>query len=270
MKEGNRCDSMDVKTAIIGGTGIADPRLFRTIEEVERKTPYGKPSDKIRIAEFQGMQVAFLPRHGSGHTIPPHMVNSRANIRALKDLGVERIIGLAAVGSLREEIKPGDVVIPDQFIDMTRQRKATFYEGPKVIHISAADPFCSQLRSLAMEKARGLGIPVHGKGTYVCVEGPRFSTRAESNLWRIMKADIVGMTLVPEAQLARELEICYLSISSVTDYDVWAEHPVSAKEVIDRMKENTVKVQNILKELVPAIPGKRECGCGEALKDAAL
>jgi len=261
---------MDVKIAIIGGTGIADPRLFKTLDEIDADTSYGKPSDKIKIAEFQGMDVAFLPRHGSGHTIPPHMVNSRANIRALKDMGVERVIGLAAVGSLRKEMKPGDIVIPDQFIDMTKQRKGTFYDGPKVVHISAADPFCSQLTSLAAKKARDLKIPVHDKGTYICVEGPRFSTRAESNLWRIMGADIVGMTLVPEAQLARELEMCYLSISSVTDYDVWAEKPVSAKEVIETMKKNTVKVQNILKELIPAIPAARKCGCGEALRDAGL
>ncbi len=261
---------MDVKIAIIGGTGIADPKLFRTVKEIDASTPFGKPSDKIRIVEFQGMKVAFLPRHGSGHTIPPHKVNSRANIRALKDIGVERVIGLAAVGSLQEKMKPGDIVIPDQFIDMTKQRPLTFYDGPKVVHVSVADPFCPQLRALAYEKAKGLGTPAHDKGTYVCVEGPRFSTRAESNLWRVMEADIVGMTLVPEAQLARELELCYLSISSVTDYDVWAEKPVSAKDVIDRMRENTVKVQDMLKQIIPAIPDERKCDCGHALKDAGL
>jgi 5'-methylthioadenosine phosphorylase len=261
---------MDAKIAVIGGTGIADPKLFKTVREIDKDTPYGRPSDKIRITEFQGVPVAFLPRHGSAHTIPPHMVNYKANIYALYNLGVERIIGLAAVGSLKEEIRPGEIVIPDQFIDMTKQRKLTFYDGKKVIHISMADPFCKELGDLAVKKARALGIPVHSKGTYVCVEGPRFSTRAESNLWRIMDADIVGMTLVPEAQLARELEMCYLSISSVTDYDVWADKPVSAKDVIERMKQNTIKVQNILKELIPAIPEKRECICREALKDAEL
>ncbi len=258
------------RIAVIGGTGVADPALFKNVEEIDANTPYGKPSDKIRITEFQGLPVAFLPRHGSGHTIPPHKVNSRANLRALKDLGIERVIGLAAVGSLNEEIKPGDIVIPDQFIDMTKQRPLTFYDGPKVVHVSVADPFCPQLRSLACEHAKGLGISAHGKGTYVCVEGPRFSTRAESNLWRIMKADIVGMTLVPEAQLARELEMCYLSISSVTDYDVWAEKPVSAKDVLETMKKNTVTVQSMLKKMIPAISAERECFCGEALKDAGL
>ena len=259
-----------VKIAVIGGTGVADPALFKTVEEIDADTPYGKPSDKIRITEFEGVPVAFLPRHGSGHTIPPHKVNSLANMKALKDLGVERIIGLAAVGSLKRKMKPGDMVIPDQFIDMTKQRPLTFFDGPKVVHVSVADPFCPQLRALAYVKAKGLGIPVHDKGTYVCVEGPRFSTRAESNLWRIMKADIVGMTLVPEAQLARELEICYLSISSVTDYDVWAEKPVSAKDVLETMKKNTVTVQNMLKKIIPAITGERKCACGEALKDAGL
>jgi 5'-methylthioadenosine phosphorylase len=261
---------MNVKIAVIGGTGIADPKVFKTVKEVDADTPYGKPSDRIRIAEFDGRHVAFLPRHGSGHTIPPHMVNYRANMRALKDLGVERVIGLAAVGSLKEEVKPGDVVVPDQFIDMTRQRKLTFYDGPKVIHISAADPFCPELRELAIKHTRLLGVPVHGKGTYVCVEGPRFSTRAESNLWRIMRADIVGMTLVPEAQLARELEMCYVSISSITDYDVWAEKPVSAKDVTETMKRNNVNVQYILRELIPKIPEKRACPCMEALRDAGL
>jgi 5'-methylthioadenosine phosphorylase len=261
---------MDVKIAIIGGTGIADPKLFRTLEEVDAKTPFGKPSGKIRITEFAGRKVAFLPRHGPGHTIPPHMVNYRANIHALRELGVERVIGLAAVGSLREEMKPGDVVIPDQFIDMTKNRKLTFYEGPKTVHISVADPFCEDLRKLAAKETRRLKIPFHGRGTYVCVEGPRFSTKAESGMWRKLGADIVGMTIVPEAQLARELELCYLSLASVTDYDVWADRPVSAKEIIKTMKKNTVNTQNILKGLVPAIPAKRTCDCREALKDAEL
>ena len=261
---------MVVKIAVIGGTGVADPKLFRTVREVDAQTPFGKPSDRIRIMEFSGVQFAFLPRHGSSHTIPPHLVNYRANIRALKDLGVERVIGLAAVGSLREELKPEHVVLPDQFIDMTKQRKLTFYDGPKVVHVSAADPFCPELRAAPAGAARRLGVHVHESGTYVCVEGPRFSTRAESNLWRLMHADIVGMTLVPEAQLARELEMCYVSISSITDYDVWAEKPVSAREVGERMRKNTVNVQSILKELIPRMPEGRACACREALKDAGL
>ena len=257
---------------MIGGTGVADPSLFRPVDEIAVTTQYGKPSDKVRITDFNGTRVAFLPRHGSGHEIPPHMVNYRANVAALRKLGVEQIIGLAAVGSLREDMKPGDVVIPDQFIDMTKQRKLTFYDGPKVFHVSAADPFCPDLCKLAHAAADKLSIPHHDRGTYVCVEGPRFSTRAESMLWRSMKADIIGMTLVPECQLAREMEMCYLSISSVTDYDVWAEHPVNAKEIIDAMKKNTENVRRLLAVLVPSMKARagRKCVCSHALKDAEL
>jgi 5'-methylthioadenosine phosphorylase len=258
------------KIAVIGGTGLADSKAFKILEEVKVDTPFGKPSDKIKITDFNGKKVAFLPRHGAGHKIPPHMVNYRANIHALKQLGVERIIAFSAVGSLRKDMKPGDAVILDQFIDMTRSRKLTFYEGPKVVHISAADPFCPDMRQWAAEVCKELRIPHHGKGTYVCVEGPKFSTRAESNLWRIMKADVVGMTLVPECQLAREAEICYLSVSTVTDYDVWAEKPVDAAGIIETMKQNAENVQKILTHLIPRLKDERSCGCATALKNAEL
>ncbi len=258
------------KIAVIGGTGLADPNLFKTIEEVEVDTPFGEPSDKIKITDFEGVRIAFLPRHGSGHEIPPHKVNYRANIHALKELGVERIIGFTAVGSLKEEMEAGHVVVPDQFIDMTKRRELTFYDGPKVVHISAADPFCQDMRTWACDVTKELGVPLHENGTYVCVEGPRFSTRAESNLWRIMNADIIGMTLVPEAQLAREAEICYLSISTITDYDVWADEPVSAAGIIETMKKNAVNIQNILKKIIPNIAEDRKCACASALKDAEL
>ncbi len=258
------------KIAIIGGTGLADPKLFRVIEEVDADTPYGKPSDKIKITDFKGTKVAFLPRHGTGHVIPPHKVNYRANIHALKEIGAEHILAFTAVGSLREDMKPGDIVIPDQFIDMTRGRELTFYDGPKVVHISAADPFCANLRKLAVDVVKKLGIRHHDAGTYVCIEGPRFSTRAESRLWRIMKADVVGMTLVPEAQLAREAEICYLSVSSVTDYDVWADKPVNASDIIETMKKNSENVVDIVMEIIPRIKGKRVCECATALKNAEL
>lgn len=258
------------KIAVIGGTGLADPKVFKVLEEVEVDTPFGKPSDKVKITDFNGTNVAFLPRHGTGHTIPPHMVNYRANIHTLKELGVERIIGFTAVGSLREDMKPGDAVILDQFIDMTKRRKLTFYDGPKVVHISAADPFCHDMRRWAAEVCKGLGIPHHDKGTYVCVEGPKFSTRAESHLWRVMKADVVGMTLVPECQLSREAEICYLSVSTVTDYDVWADKPVNAAEIIETMKKNAVNVQGILTHLIPKLKDERPCECATALKNAEL
>ncbi len=258
------------RIAVIGGTGLADSKAFSVLEEVKIDTPFGKPSDKIKITDFHGTRVAFLPRHGAGHKIPPHMVNYRANIHALKELGVERTIGFTAVGSLREELKPGDAVILDQFIDMTKSRKMTFHDGPKVVHISAADPFCPDMRRWASETCKELGIPHHDRGTYVCVEGPKFSTRAESNLWRIMKADVVGMTLVPECQLAREAEICYLSVSTVTDYDVWADRPVNAAEIIETMKKNAANVRKILTHLIPRIKAERPCECATALKNAEL
>ncbi len=258
------------KIAVIGGTGLADPKLFRTLEELEVDTPFGSPSDRIKITDFKGTRVAFLPRHGTGHAIPPHMINYRANMHALKEIGVERIIGFTAVGSLREDMKPGDLVILDQFIDMTKGRKLTFYDGPKVVHISAADPFCADLRKWASESAKKLGIPCHDKGTYVCVEGPKFSTRAESNVWRIMKADVVGMTLVPECQLAREAEMCYLSVSTVTDYDVWADKPVKAADIIATMKKNAANVQRMMTDLIPRIKDERKCECATALKNAEL
>ena len=258
------------KIAVIGGTGLADPKVFRTLEELDVDTPYGKPSDKIKIADFNGTHVAFLARHGAGHTIPPHKINYRANIHALKSIGVERIISFSAVGSLREDMKPGDAVVLDQFIDMTRHRQLTFYDGPKVVHISAADPFCPDMRRWAIETVKGLGIPFHEKGTYVCIEGPRFSTRAESLLWRNMHADVVGMTLVPEAQLARETEICYISVANVTDYDVWAEKPVSAADIIQTMKRNEDNVHRILSEMLPKVKEERACICASALKEAEL
>jgi len=252
--------------AIIGGSGVGSLDIFEQKSEIEVQTPYGQPSDKIKILKFGGEEIAFLPRHGGKHTIPPHLVNYRANIYALKSLGVDTIISLSAVGSLKEEYKPKNIVLTDQFIDMTKSRKNTFYESDKVIHISAADPFCQQLRTIAS----AIPLIAHKKGTYVCVEGPRFSTRAESKLWRIMGADIIGMTLCPEAALAREQELCYLNIAAVTDYDVWAEKPVNNKEVVETMKHNIEKMKNILKELLPNIPKERTCECRSALKDAGF
>ncbi len=254
---------------LIAGTGIYDPTFFKTIAKRVVKTPYGRPSDGITIAGFENRQIAFLPRHGAKHTIPPHRVNYRANIWALKKMGVDRIISLCAVGSLRPGIKPGHILVPDQFIDMTKTRQLTFYEGPKVVHISAADPFCPELREVAIKTIKSLGLPLHSKGCYVCIEGPRFSTRAESRLWQRMGADVVGMTLVPEAQLARELELCYLPICTITDYDVWAEKPVDIKEIVERMKASNVQLKNILSKLISAI-GNRTCNCGQALKDAVV
>ncbi|RLF13511.1 MAG: S-methyl-5'-thioadenosine phosphorylase [Thermoprotei archaeon] len=255
---------------IIGGSGLYDPGLFKEVKSIKVYTPYGPPSDEIIVGEFKGRRIAFLPRHGRGHVVPPHMINYRANIWALKTLGVERIIAVSAVGSLREDYRPGDFVVPDQFIDFTKNRAYTFFDGRLVAHVSMADPFCPELREVAIKTAKELGIPVHEKGTYVCIEGPRFSTRAESRLYKSWGADIIGMTLVPEVNLAREAQICYVTIAMITDYDVWAEKPVTAEEVIKVMKENVEKAKKLLYELIPRIPKERKCPCKEALKEALM
>ncbi len=258
----------DIKIAIIGGSGVYDPKIFKKEKEVKVKTPFGYPSSPIEIGDFFGKKIAFLARHGKKHQFPPHKVPQRANIFALKKLGVERIIGICAVGSLKENFKPGEIVISDQFIDFTKKRDYTFYDK-EAVHVSLADPFCPELRSLFYKEAKKLKIPVHQKGTYFCVEGPRFSTRAESKMFRNF-ADIIGMTLIPEAILARELEICYLSLAMITDYDVWQPHPVSAEEVIKTMKENLEKIKNLLKTTISRISEKRTCPCRGALKNAKI
>jgi len=255
---------------IIGGTGVYDQESFDDIMEVKVFTPFGETSDLISIGVYKGVKVAFISRHGKNHTIPPHRVNYRANIWALKQLGVKRIVATAAVGSLREDYGPGTFVIPDQFIDRTKKRLDTFYEGGQVCHISTADPFCKQLREVFIDTAERLGLDVKKTGTYVCIEGPRFSTRAESRLFRMWKADIVGMTLYPEVVLAREAELCYVSVSVVTDYDVWAESPVSTKEVIERTKKSNEYLKKLILEALPRIPKTRECACSSALEDALM
>jgi 5'-methylthioadenosine phosphorylase len=214
--------------------------------------------------------VAFIPRHGRGHQIPPHRINNRANIWALKELGVQRIVASSAVGSLREDYEPGDFVITDQFVDRTRKRTDTFYEGGQLCHISAADPICPQLHDFFSEFVGRLGLRGHSTGTYVCIEGPRFSTRAESRLFRQWGADIIGMTLYPECVLALEAEICYVSVGMVTDYDVWADRPVSTQEIIGTMSKNSANFKKLIMEAIPEIPLKRTCRCNDALKDAII
>ena len=256
---------------IIGGSGLYEPSFFEgRIEEVKIYTPFGPTSDFIRIGEMRGRSIAFLARHGPKHSIPPHKINYRANIWALKKIGVKRIISVSAVGSLRKDYRPGDFVCPDQFIDMTKQRKYSFYEGRMVAHVSMADPFCPELRETIISTANKVGVKMHKEGVYICIEGPRFSTKAESRLWRQWKCDIIGMTLVPEVNLAREAEICYAVIAMITDYDVWAERPVTAEEVVRVMKENIEKAKKLLYEIIPNIPKERKCSCKDALKTALL
>ena len=261
-------DSADI--AVIGGTGVYDPEIVENAREVKVYTPFGAPSDLVTLGTYEGRKVAFIPRHGKGHQIPPHRINYRANIWALKELGVRQIVASSAVGSLREDYAPGDFVITDQFIDRTKGRPDTFYEGGRLCHISSADPICPRLHDFFVGHARKLGLRFHPTGTYVCVQGPRFSTRAESKLFRQWGADLVGMTLYPECVLAREAEICYVSVAMVTDYDVWAEKPVSTQEILETMHENSANFKRLIMEALPGIPEKRTCGCGEALKTALL
>ena len=257
---------------IIGGTGVYDPKLLENSEEIEVETPYGAPSAKISVGTYLGKNIAFLPRHGKGHKIPPHKINYRANIWALKELGVQRILAPQAVGSMQEKFEPGDLVIADQFIDRTNSRESTFYPGPQVCHISMADPFCGELRELLVKNGKNLKFRIHDGGTYICVQGPRFSTRAESNLFRSWKVSVIGMTLVPECVLAREAEICYSGISMVTDYDCWKKgHTVTIDEVIRTVKANENKVKQMLQNVLQKIPSERKkCGCGSALKGALV
>ncbi len=258
----------DVEIGIFGGTGIYDSGLLEDAKEIDVDTPYGKPSDTITVGTFKGRKIAFLPRHGKKHTIPPHMINFKANIWAFKELGVTRIIAPSAVGSLKEELAPGHFVLPTQFLDFTKSRDGSFSEDGRVIHISVADPFCPELQSSITQVTDDLGIHIHKDCTYVCIEGPRFSTKAESKFYRSTGADIIGMTLVPECQLAREAQICYASISTVTDYDVWAEKPVTAKEVLETLSKNVEGTKKILTELIENIPKDRSCSCAKALEEA--
>ena len=262
---------MSVKIGIIGGSGLYKMGIIDDVEEINVNTPFGTPSDKITLGKICGVDIAFLSRHGKDHTIPPHMVNYRANIFALKECGVEYLISTAAVGSLKKEIKPQDFVIASQLVDRTFKRKNTFFEEGIVAHVGFADPFCKNLSDLAYDVVKKEGINTH-RGTYICMEGPQFSTRAESNLYRSWNMDVIGMTLAPEAKLAREAEMCLCAVSSVTDYDCWydGEEDVSAASVVETMKKNSIRMANTIKNLVPKINYERTCGCKNALRHAVI
>ena len=255
--------------AVIGGSGIA--RLFADgPKEVHRlATPWGAPSAPIEEGEVGGVRVLFLPRHGPGHTIPPHRINYRANVDALVGLGAQAILTVSSVGSLREELPPGTFVLPSQFVDLTKQRPTTFFDGGRVFHVSLADPFCPDLAARASAAGRAAGTPLVGGKTYVCVEGPRFSTRAESAYFRTF-ADIIGMTLVPEVTLARERAVCYACLAMVTDFDVWADRPVTAQEIVETMHRNVEKMHALLGALLPKLAGPVSCACDRALENAGV
>jgi len=260
------------KIGVIGGTGLYDIEGLTDIEEVDITTPFGKPSDTIVVGRLEGVGVAFLPRHGRGHRISPTEVPSRANIYALKSLGVEHIIAINSAGSFKQEIKPGDLVIPDQLIDRTRQRVNSFFDEGIVAHIPFAEPFCPVLSQILYKAAQEAGASVHPKGTYVVMEGPAFSTRAESRLYRSWGADIIGMTALPEAKLAREAEICLAIIGCVTDYDSWHERnqPVTVDTILSIQCRNVDAARKIIKLAVSRIPEKRDCECATALKGAIV
>lgn len=258
----------DVEIGIFGGTGIYDSGLLKESKEVTVDTPFGKTSDSITVGIFNNRKIAFMPRHGKNHTIPPHMINYRANIWAFRELGIKRIIAPSAVGSLKETIKPSHFVLPTQFLDFTKSRQGSFSNDGRVIHISVADPFCPELQKCVLKSAQSQNITIHNDCTYVCIEGPRFSTKAESKFFKSTGSDIIGMTLVPECQLAREAQICYVSISTVTDYDVWAEKPVTAKEVIETLSKNVETTKKLLTILIDEIPTVRSCSCEKALAEA--
>jgi len=257
---------------VIGGSGLYDPEFFEETKEIKVHTPYGPPSDNIVLGRIKDRWIAFLPRHGRGHKIPPHKINYRANVWALHSLGVKRIIAVSACGSLRKDYEPGDFVLPDQFVDMTKTRVYSFYDGPRVAHIQIGlEPFCPELRELIKSEGEKLGIKIHPKGTYICIEGPRFSTKAESWIWKeVFKCDIIGMTLVPEINLARELGMCYATIALVTDYDIWFGHVVDAKMVVEVMKKNIENAKKLLYEVLPKVPEERHCNCEKVLETAFL
>ena len=257
---------------IIGGSGLYQMSELEESRPVSVETPFGAPSDAFRLGRLRGVSVAFLARHGEGHRILPGEINFRANIYAFKRLGVGRILSVSAVGSLREEIAPLDVVVPDQFIDRTRGRISTFFGDGVVAHIAFADPICAELAGALAQAAQRTGVKVHEGGAYLCMEGPAFSTRAESHLYRSWGAAVIGMTNLQEAKLAREAEICYATLALATDYDCWheEEEAVTVEVVVGRLRQNAVTAQKAIAGAVASLPAQRTCPCVSALKNAIL
>ena len=262
----------EAEIGVIGGSGLYEMEGLEDVRTVSVDTPFGPPSDAIVLGTLSGRRLAFLPRHGVGHRFLPSEINFRANIHALKQLGVERILSVSAVGSMKEAIAPGHIVLPDQFYDHTRRRASTFFGDGIVVHVAMADPVCGELHAVLAEAAQRAGATVHPRGTYLCIEGPQFSTRGESLVYRQWGVDVIGMTNATEAKLAREAEICYSTIALATDYDCWHEthEDVTADAVLAILKQNVVMAQRIIREAVPRIPGERRCPCREALRNAIL
>jgi 5'-methylthioadenosine phosphorylase len=257
---------------IIGGSGLYAMSGLTGTREIRVKTPFGDPSDAIVLGTLEGKRVAFLARHGRGHRILPGEINFRANVYAMKLLGVERIISVSAVGSLKEELRPGEFLVPDQFFDRTKGRSSTFFGDGLVAHVGFAHPTCGEASTVLADACVHCAVPVHRRGTYVCMEGPQFSTLAEANVHRQMHFEVIGMTNVTEAKLAREAEICYATIAMITDYDCWhPEHEsVTASQIIATLTQNAENAQRVLREAVRAMPAERGCKCGSALKHSLV
>jgi 5'-methylthioadenosine phosphorylase len=258
---------------VIGGSGLYEIEGLTDIEEVRIETPFGEPSDAFITGTLDGVKMVFLPRHGRGHRLLPSEVNYRANIYGMKKLGVERIISVSAVGSMKEEIVPGHIVIPDQFFDRTKGiRNSTFFGDGVVGHVAFADPVCGDLAQLVYEAAGEAGATTHKGGTYICIEGPNFSTRAESNIYRSWGVDIIGMTNIPEARLAREAEICYATVALATDYDCWHEDhdDVDIESILEIIHNNVSMARQIIKVAAGKVAASRPCGCGQALEFAIM
>ena len=263
---------IEAKIGIIGGTGLYTLEGMEDIQEVDIETPFGSPSSNIIVGNFQGVSVAFIPRHGLGHTISPTNIPAKANIFALKKLGVGKVIAISAVGSLKEEIAPLDLVIPDQIIDRTKIRESTFFDGSVVAHVGFANPFCDLTRKDLYRSASKLGAKVHNGGTYVVIEGPQFSSLAESNLYRSWGADVIGMTALPEAKLAREAELCYSILACSTDYDCWrgSEESVTVDMVIANLNKNIQLSKKILEDVIPHLARSIDCKCHYAMGNAII
>jgi len=257
---------------VIGGSGLYEMEGLEEVQTTKLRTPFGDPSDAFIVGRLEGVKVVFLPRHGKGHRIQPSSLNFRANIYGMKKLGVQWIIGVSAVGSMKESIHPGDMVIPNQFIDQTKGRPSTFFDDGIVGHVSFADPVCPVLSRILCEAGKEAGATVHKDGTYICIEGPQFSTRAESKLYRTWGVDIIGMTNLPEAKLAREAEICYSTIAFATDYDCWHEaaEDVSIGEVLRILAQSAKLAKDAIRRAIPRLSEKRECVCANALKYALI
>src|ERR1700719_2987009 len=257
---------------IIGGSGLYSMAGLTSPREIKARTPFGDPSEAIVLGTLEGKRLAFLARHGRGHRILPGEINYRANIYAMKSLGVERIISVSAVGSLQEDLRPGEFLVPDQFVDRTRQRVSTFFGEGLVAHVSFDKPTCVQANAVLSDAIDHCGVKVHRRGTYVCIEGPQFSTLAEAHVHRQLRFEVIGMTNVTEAKLAREAELCYATLAMITDYDCWhPEHEsVSVTQIIAKLKQNAENAQKVLREAVRAMPAERACKCGAALKHALI